>query len=75
MKLEAKKSFSDYKKSCKLTGGGEKPPSPNQDTQNILSLIPQEFEEDENVFDSDGLLHQVSYVYVSNNFVYLTKTI
>ncbi|CAB3241689.1 unnamed protein product [Arctia plantaginis] len=39
----------------KRTGGGPKPPSPDPETLEIVSMIPQEFETDRNIFDSDGI--------------------
>ncbi|GBP82669.1 Esterase FE4 [Eumeta japonica] len=54
-KLEAKKKLSSYKKECSGTGGGPKPPSPDSETNEILEIIPQEFEVDSNKFDSDSL--------------------
>ncbi|GBP78983.1 hypothetical protein EVAR_58126_1 [Eumeta japonica] len=57
-KLEAKKKLSIYKKECSGTGGGPKPPSPDPETNEILKMIPQEFEVDSNKFDSNGLTLQ-----------------
>jgi hypothetical protein len=49
LKLDAKKSASNYKRSLKQTGGGMKPPSPDPSTQEIINMIkvPQEFVENE----------------------------
>ncbi|GBP70876.1 hypothetical protein EVAR_53540_1 [Eumeta japonica] len=58
-KLEAKKKLSIYKKECSGTGGGPKPPSPDPETNEILKMIPQEFEVDSNKFDSNGLTLQI----------------
>lgn len=49
MKLDAKKNMSEVKMSMKCTGGGPKAPSPELETIEILSMIPQEFETDSNV--------------------------
>ncbi|XP_026327294.1 uncharacterized protein LOC113238760 [Hyposmocoma kahamanoa] len=58
MKLDAKKNMSQVKTSIKCTGGGPKPPSPDPETIDILSMIPQEFETDSNIFDSDSIANQ-----------------
>ncbi|GBP60756.1 hypothetical protein EVAR_41095_1 [Eumeta japonica] len=58
IKLEAKTKLSSYKKECSGTGGGPKPPSPDPETNEILEMIPQEFEMDSNNLDSDGLTLQ-----------------
>ncbi|CAK1588985.1 unnamed protein product [Parnassius mnemosyne] len=59
MKLDAKKNMSQVKTSIKCTGGGPKPLSPDPETIDILSMIPQEFETDSNVFDSDSITNPV----------------
>lgn len=64
MKLDAKKNLSQIKTSAKCTGGGPKPPSPDPETIEILSMIPQEFETDSNIFDSDSITVKVSYILV-----------
>lgn len=61
MKLEAKRGISNYKASLKKTGGGEKPPSPKADHLIIVDILPQEFEESNNLFDCDG--RNVSVIY------------
>ncbi|XP_026330576.1 uncharacterized protein LOC113238069 [Hyposmocoma kahamanoa] len=50
--------MSQVKTSIKCTGGGPKPPSPDPETIDILSMIPQEFETDSNIFDSDSIANQ-----------------
>lgn len=67
-KLDAKKRLSNYKREQSETGGGQKPPSPDCVTNEILEMIPQEFEVDCNKFDSDGIMFQVIY-YVFVSFI------
>ncbi|XP_035435021.2 uncharacterized protein LOC118265871 [Spodoptera frugiperda] len=57
-KLDAKKKLSNYKRDQNRTGGGQKPQSPDPVTNEILDMIPQEFEVDFNKFDSDGTIFQ-----------------
>lgn len=54
IKLDAKKRVSTYRRECKQTGGGTKPESPNPATEELVRLLPQEFEEGVNEFDSDA---------------------
>lgn len=50
--------------SLKGTGGGPKPPSPDHETIEILDMIPQEFETDSNMFDSDSVAVRELYIFV-----------
>ena len=54
LKIQAKKSYSNYKNELKATGGGPPPPEPKQFDQDIKDLIPNEFEELVNPFDDDA---------------------
>jgi hypothetical protein len=68
LKLDAKRSASNYKRSLKKTGGGMKPLSPDPSPQEIINMVPQEFVEDNNEFDSDTLhsiVHTMSMYYYS----------
>ncbi|KAK4880093.1 hypothetical protein RN001_008239 [Aquatica leii] len=53
LKGETKKCISTYQHELKKTGGGPKPPSPNQEILEIVDMIPNEFTTDENKFDSN----------------------
>ncbi|KAL0895278.1 hypothetical protein ABMA27_011427 [Loxostege sticticalis] len=55
MKVDAKKQLGAYKKALKSTGGGGRPPSPDETTIKIMEMVPLEFEEGENMFDSDTI--------------------
>ncbi|KAI8424474.1 hypothetical protein MSG28_002946 [Choristoneura fumiferana] len=55
MKLSARKTHSSFKKAASKTGGGTRPPTPDNITTEIKDLLnPAEFLKDHNIFDSDG---------------------
>ncbi|XP_069704280.1 uncharacterized protein [Periplaneta americana] len=54
MKLHAKKSLSLHRQAISRTGGGPKPPSPSKEVVELVELIPLEFQEVFNEYDSNG---------------------
>ncbi|XP_068082403.1 uncharacterized protein [Anabrus simplex] len=62
IKLESKKVLSEYRQAVFQTGGGPKPPSPCKDATDVVEMIPLEFEEDTNEFDSNGTFPEVKVV-------------
>ncbi|XP_045530353.1 uncharacterized protein LOC123718041 isoform X1 [Pieris brassicae] len=57
IKLNTKKELSSRSNRFETskTGGGQKPPAPSPDTMDVAEMIPQEFEDDFNEFDCDGV--------------------
>lgn len=54
MKLQAKKTISQYRKQCNATGGGPPPDEPSDIDWKIKDLLPQEFTEEISIYDSDA---------------------
>lgn len=66
MKMEAKKALSEHRRVIGQTGGGPRPQSPNPEHVVMQGLLPHEFVEDYNIFDSNG--GPVSTTYETPNF-------
>ncbi|XP_067004464.1 uncharacterized protein [Anabrus simplex] len=54
IKLEAKRVLSEHHQAVFQTGDVPKPPSPCKDVTDVVEMIPLEFEEDTNEFDSNS---------------------
>lgn len=64
-KMQAKKNFTAHKKALRATGGGpqESELSPLDDM--LREIVPQDFEEDENMFDSDAMVKLYHKLFVA----------
>ncbi|KAJ8720938.1 hypothetical protein PYW08_006403 [Mythimna loreyi] len=57
MKMNARKSYSAFKREANKTGGGTRPPTPNDAVMEIKDLLnPAELLRDDNLYDSDGVV-------------------
>lgn len=56
MKLAAKANIRNHRQQQSRTGGGEKPPLPSQEDQQIMAIAPHDFIVEINEYDSDALL-------------------
>ncbi|KAJ8722105.1 hypothetical protein PYW08_004507 [Mythimna loreyi] len=57
MKVNARKSYSAFKREANKPGGGTRPPTPNDAVMEIKDLLnPAELLRDDNLYDSDGVV-------------------
>ncbi|KAF9406489.1 hypothetical protein HW555_013168 [Spodoptera exigua] len=55
MKLSAKSNLSMQRREQRMTGGGEKPPSPSPEDLAVMAIAPHDFVIETNDYDSDAL--------------------
>jgi uncharacterized protein YifE (UPF0438 family) len=67
-KLAAKKHISAYNKSLKGTGGGPSVADPNEQDYAIQAITPEDFVEDESLFDSDSLVLSINDIIIFNPY-------
>ena len=69
MKINARKTYSTYKKQYNKTGGGARPATPEDAVIEITDLLnPAELLIDHNIYDSDGI---VSIIFINKKIIHM----
>lgn len=75
MKIRAKKTYGTYNRERNKTGGGERPPTPDDAVIEIKDLLnPAELLKDHDIYDSDGIVSTFLFFRFNNKNVLLLCT-